>query len=747
MLRLTIVAIIATVTSYTLVHAQPIIVRSGEHPTFTRLVLQLPNGVSWTVENSVPEKRIVFENFASGFDTSRVFDVIPRRRLQDISSSNSALDLVMNCACEMNVFREAGNYLVIDLLDGPPLPVETDIATASPPSFSPGNFAFGELLWSTWDTAPDTDFSVPEGGTNVAEAPVEPSNNLVTTLNLELAESLGRAASRGILEINPDRIEQIVVETTPKPEPEVFDSSSVIVEAAVPLNNLRVSTSRDAPSGAIDPNVSLLGRNCPSADATDLPNWGQDRNFSESISKTRANLFNDLGRLDDAAAENLARTYLYFGFGAEAREALRLLASPSENSAYLIDISEIFENGYVRNPRVLHQFSDCDSDLAMWSMLAARQLDKGQLFNIGAALRGLARQPDHVRPYLATELSERLLQIGETEAASIALRNGGEAIADDNANGAMVAAKLTRATGDVTGSIALIEDLATSGGPTSPEALVELIHQSYSDEKPLAPDLTLLAEAYALETRDTQIHERMVGASILAQAMTNQFEKALTNLHEARLVVGEDDYSGLLMKVFSLVTKNADDISFLDYSFDHLQTDLALIQGDVKFEVSARAFSLGFPAYSLEVLTSDPSQQFSDRERLLAAEASFSLGLVDQAIEYLQGITGDQAYALRAKAEEMIGNQTIAHTLYRDTNDEQSALESSWLSDDWRELIPEEDPIFGELTELANTDAPATELTDSPLSQSQTLLEQTESAREAIERMLESISLSESSSS
>lgn len=748
MLRLIISAMITTFASYSLAQGQPIVVRSGEHPTFTRLVLQLPDGVSWSVENTVQRKRIVFENFVSGFDTSRVFDVIPRNRLSDISSSGSELDLVLNCACDMNVFREAGNYLVIDLLNGPPLPEETGSERASQPSFPPSNFAFGDLLWSLPNMAPDTALPAPEGDTNASEARIEPSSDLVNGLDLQLAESLGRAASRGILEIDPDRVASEVIETKPLPEPEVFDSSSTTFETETPLNNLRVSTSRDGPNEIrSDPNVSLLGKNCPSADVADLPSWGGSNDFSGSISAIRADLFNDLGRLDRFAAENLAKTYLYYGFGAEAREALRLLATPSENSDFLIDISEIFERGFVGNPRVLHQFADCDSDLAMWSMLAARQLDSGQLFNVDAALRGLARQPDHVRPYLAAELSDRLLQIGEIEAASIALRNGGKAIADDKANGAMVSAKLSRATGDVAGSTAQITDLAISGGPLSPEALVELIEQTYADGTPLAPDLSLLAEAYTLETRDTNIHKRMVGASILAQAMTNQFGKAFTELEKARLSAGEEDYSELLTKVFALAERNTDDVSFLDYAFVHLAADSALLQNDVKLDVSSRIFSLGFPAYSLQVLTSGASKQFSDQEKLLAAEASLSLGLVVEAIGYLQNVNGEPAYGLRARAEEMLGNRTVARSLYQEANDDQSALEAGWLSDDWQDLIREEDPVFGEIADLASRDIPAIELNDQSLSQSETILRQTETAREAIERMLENISLSEDSSS
>ena len=69
------------------VQAQTVVTRSGEHKGFTRLVMRLPNGADWSLTQSGYAATNNIDAPEVVFDTSRVFNLIPRTRLQHLGKT------------------------------------------------------------------------------------------------------------------------------------------------------------------------------------------------------------------------------------------------------------------------------------------------------------------------------------------------------------------------------------------------------------------------------------------------------------------------------------------------------------------------------------------------------------------------------------------------------------------------------------------------------------------------------------
>lgn len=121
-------AIAATLSAAgTTAQAETIVTRSGEHDGFSRLVMRLPDGVNWSLDQSGRAASIKIDSPSVVFDTSRVFNLIPRARLQGLSQAapGQPLQLQLGCECEIASYVQSDGYLVIDIrgrADGLPAP-------------------------------------------------------------------------------------------------------------------------------------------------------------------------------------------------------------------------------------------------------------------------------------------------------------------------------------------------------------------------------------------------------------------------------------------------------------------------------------------------------------------------------------------------------------------------------------------------------------------------------------------------
>lgn len=113
--------------------AQTIVTRSGEHKNFTRLVMRLPTGADWSLTQSGTVATINVDAPEAVFDTSRVFNLIPRTRLQSLvqNGPGQPLRLQLACNCDVTSYVQQNGYLVVDIRDGGKRSVTPQFSTAS----------------------------------------------------------------------------------------------------------------------------------------------------------------------------------------------------------------------------------------------------------------------------------------------------------------------------------------------------------------------------------------------------------------------------------------------------------------------------------------------------------------------------------------------------------------------------------------------------------------------------------------
>ncbi len=103
-------------------HAQTVVVRSGEHADFSRLVVAVTPG-DWVFGRVESGYELRLKVPGVEFDSSRIFDLIPRTRIADVSTPGPGrLRLKLGCNCSGDAFAMADGRIVIDISDTPPRP-------------------------------------------------------------------------------------------------------------------------------------------------------------------------------------------------------------------------------------------------------------------------------------------------------------------------------------------------------------------------------------------------------------------------------------------------------------------------------------------------------------------------------------------------------------------------------------------------------------------------------------------------
>ncbi|MFK7881561.1 hypothetical protein [Roseobacter sp.] len=732
--------------------ASPINVRSGDHDGFTRLVMQVPPSVRWEMSSVPGRQYITFLGHEDGFDISRVFDIIPRNQLTNIVQYPSRLELVLSCACDTKVFVESGNFLVVDVIDGPPLPEENRVSDPSFVSLEPSSeFDFGELLWSGTESPYPSNLErdvLQEDTTDLDSAQNELISDLEAAVVAEtrdrLLQGVAAAASRGLVEPSIVQLNLPVTEEEETPEAEIFDSSrQTLPDAQNELGNLRITNSRDIPIERDSLDLMSSGGVCPDSTAVQVTNWGDDRPFHEQVSSVRESLFSEVGRLNEIKALELARLYVFFGFGAEAKQVLRLSETLTKSNPELMDLASIVDFGFAKNPRSVHRYADCDSELSLWAIMAARTVSRDQVVNEDAALRTLIKLPLHLRDQIAPALSKRFTELGKTEAASIALRRVNLSKSEGANDANLARAKIEQRKGNIDAADKLLSDITQSNSKESPEALVAFVENRVNDLSPVPADISLLIESYAFEFEDSPIGTQLTRAHVLAAALSGQFAKAIKSLQNSVLYQDATISAELQSYIFSALAKDANDEDFLEVFFSHYPISDSDLTEQSVLSVAKRLNEMGFSSLAQKTLSVLPSDLRSKEHDILVAEISLDLEKPRDALQVLEDETGKAVDELRARSFLDLGQNGRAVELFQSSGAPETASRAAWLSDDWVDLTSQNSPVFGDIRSLAEEPVEDISTENGMIAATSSALEESAAAREIVAQLLEKVTVSQ----
>lgn len=228
------------------VAAEGIVVKSGSHDGFVRLVMEMPNGKKPVINHKT--RRLVEVRFPKEtlFNVDHVFDYISNERLDSISQDNGAITLSLNCDCELSSHIFNKSHFVIDIKD------DTHDASVS----SSKNFLKTKNLWK-FDTSKHHAINIfneseerPESkampaSTSTPTQHVCPSNSIVESIaNLPIHFSYGDLlVSRTNLseKVGNELSNQDVTEFTAK-----YLALGLFAEAESLMNSLNLEDTREA---------------------------------------------------------------------------------------------------------------------------------------------------------------------------------------------------------------------------------------------------------------------------------------------------------------------------------------------------------------------------------------------------------------------------------------------------------------------------------------------------------------------
>ncbi|MCB1364754.1 MAG: hypothetical protein KDK02_11570 [Rhodobacteraceae bacterium] len=658
--------------------AEPVVLRSGEHDGFSRLVLPIGEATAWSLKQSGRRATLTLNRPRIEFDTSRVFDRIPRKRLVALGQDGPAGALVLDlgCECEVSAFKQGESYLVIDISDGkagPAAPVPRFRALTG----SPYRFRF-----ETGSFAPTDAPKVGQATPSAATIPVATPDiaQFVNASERRLLEQIGRAAGQGLVDLRGARAPRAGIRGSPAGPTGTAEGAARGGQLPGPgAGNLAVKTALDRETTgpvAGSPDRSA-GPECVPDARLDIANWAEDAPFSGQIAGRRAQLYSHADRIEAANVLALARIYLYFGFGAEARQTLLLLPENAPNRPVLQALAAIMDDEFDRAAPLFAGQQECDGDAALWSSLAS-PVEAGRV-NTGAVLRAFARLPAHLRAHLGPGLADRLSAAGNWQAAQTILRSATRTAAGQTPEADLAQARIASARGDTQSAERGLADLAGTGAGQAPEALVELIAAYWTDRAEIAPDLPDLVAAYALEHRTAALGPALRRAHAIALALAGRFVAAFDSIAEIGRRDGEGAAGEATMPVLALLAERADDVTFLRYAMS--RTDLGTaMPGALGEHVARRLLDLGFPGAAQAYLGDPATGPVTPDRRRLRAEAALRQGLPHRAMVELLGLDGPEADRLRAAALAQTGDYHRAGRILLQTEDLDGAARGFWIA-------------------------------------------------------------------
>ena len=739
--------------------AQQINVRSGAHEGFARLVLDAPVGTTWELESEPDKAMLRLNGHSGGFDISEVFDRIDRSFISAVSADNNGIEVTFACRCRANVFSQGSRMIVLDVLASPepePLAQSQDLAlefvggralqyesnaSAPVPQTMPEN-----------DVAPDTVVSVaPQVGWRASiqtsvpdDTEMETSPDLLRNTQESLVREIGIAATRGILSPAVRKVDLKTASMTPQIDTRVFEPSPPILTrtptTAPTGSNIRITSSSDiAPDSGRRPNeTTALGIPCLDPARITVQDWGSDVGLAGQIATLRGRLFGEFDRLDRQVAVELVQTYLYYGFGAEARQVLLLDDDLAQSYPQLMSIADIMEYGYGSEASYLRHFMDCDSEVALWAILSAETLGPGDRINIKAALRAVSALPMHLRSFLAPGLSQRFLSYGEPEAAAAALRSLERAAKPLSPRAKLAKADLELAAGDVLQAQERLADVVNSNAEQSAEALIKFVDSRLDQDTEIEENIATLVEAYAMEMRDDPIGEELRRTHVLALGKSSQFDAAFDALSRVRARNADQPEDTLRSSILELLTRNADDIEFLDHAFTQMAITPDTLSQKTRLLLAERLLKLGFPGQAEIILDKGADNPRNSATALLSAEIALALSRPQDALTHLIGEKSDAADALRAEAEARAGDFAGANVIYNTLGDINNSRRTAWLSTDWSVLIEETSPVFGPVVQVARRALETPGERDGMLERAASAISESQGARLVIEDLLRS---------
>ena len=707
--------------------------RSGDHPTFARLVFAIAPGRDWDLARDGTGYALSIDG-ADGFDPSEVFDRITRSRIAGLrvasNNGSNGLTIDLACDCHADAFLWRPDRLVVDIVDGPapddsPFEPSQTTALAAPaadppsgqmmPSILPVVFGLQDPLRPIdgMPIGPTPRGAIADPTSDHQTAPHRP-DSFVAATEAALMSDLAAAVELGMIEMGSDRTAP-VSEGDPHSDPEHPDTtdnrpgSEPVPGHATQTGAVPGLASRTAVVEL--PSTGPLTGACPPGDAYDVPSWTDpSSDFSTQLGHLRAQLFSENGAPDGMALVSLSRLYVAHGLGREAAQLLTLVEDTTTPDIRALAVMTAVVEG---EPVPAAAITGCTGAAQLWSALATGGFAAMSSADKSAALAAFAVLPAPAKGRIGPALASILAAAGDTAGAGAVLTGTMRSPAADLVETAAAETELTLVADGPERASALADEIIGTEETLSPEAVVTAIDLALRTGRPVTVETISLAQALRFEHRGTEVAARLASAEIRAHLAANRFDVAFALLSEMQPTLGPERMESLFEEATLAISERGSQSDFLGFAFAPFAGPVAPAAVN---SVAARLLDLGFAERAADLLA----------EPVVGAALAQRVALRARAD---QAITEDAAEPELAQAE--------AHAASADPSVEPRAEPdpTAWQRGDWAELGGMDDPLLRRAAEAAQA-APFDLGTGAPLAARRAMLVEAEGTRALVNDLL-----------
>ena len=607
-------------------------VQSGEHDTFTRLVFGGVQEVAYETRRSDRTYTIDFSRGPIEARLGRIFDFIPRSRILDVASSDSAIVISLNCDCKIRSFTAQQDFLVIDVLEETLTKNALEGVRLKPFQFrTPSD---GADFRSLWPLSPTQD-------NIIAPATTRP----ISLAGHDILTGLSETLSKGNLTLHHE-------------------------EVSLPL-----STTSAIGISVNDPTVPA-----PTREPTCLPQslfaflHADSPRDQERLQRSLVEIFSPVSEAAQSDVIDAAQGFIRRGFGAEAIMIVQALAEENPESRALSSIARSIDQPFHGDPDPFGDQLACDTDAAFWHFVARRMdEDFSDDLDFTGIKRTFSQLPAELRRHLAPFLASRFIALGDEDSAQFITSAGG-----DSADPAVE----TRKDGER--RHAADREIAPGGRNREVAIAIRALRVAVDTDNALPSEQRDSVEALLHTGKGNADFNPLFRAYVRALIDVGDIAAAIDFLSReaASDFFAAREPASSILAVGNAVSTVPKDGDFLRLA-ERLMTSgiSAEVPRDVRGEFRSRLVDLGLPALAgpLNILPRDGSE---DHAVLLALEA-LDRGFPAEALARVRTGKSEQARSVRVRSLLALGEYRRAAEELLEAGDFEAAGEAFWLAEDW----------------------------------------------------------------
>lgn len=700
-------------------------IETGDHDEFTRMAVYLPAETEWDVVAT--DAGIQVQITGSKFSPiGSFFDIISRDRIAEaeVQQSATVLDVSIACQCSTRIEQWRPNWLLIDIVDqvvasSKPITDQLDLVPIGlePPSYEESE-RLSEAAPESAVKADVPSLSLPIVIERVEDVDAEtpalfpqqfnPTNGGVAIPEFERAirQSLSRALEQGLVQAVP----QVGLQLQ-----EINDLAGTIEASSGSLPGLSAQTSfEDARVLQVEsPPVNELA--CTSDRELDFSRWGDDRPFHEQIAENRQKIVGEFDLPNSDAVEDLARTYLYFGFGKEAKSALRIDGLNSSRRTMLITLAEILDDEPVSDVDFKRQVT-CETRSAMWALIATGgEIEGGSHGPIETMVLSFKGLPPGLQATLGPRFSAALRNVGGVEFAMSALSRSIDR-PENPTELTIETANIALDRGNLEAATATLSQLAERNQRMTPDAILNLLASQMSAGDEIDDDTLSLLETMRFEFKNEAISDQLDIMAIQAKIYKQAFQSAKVDLQKVEDALTATEVTKLLNALQEGVVEAASDEVFLGFAFDDASLSAPTA---IRYLFATRLKELGFYPRALELLPKDRDPVIEENYRLLRSEIEMAVAQQTATLEP----------AVNSSVPALV--ETSSEAYPRDPE-----LQQSWRSGEWPTLQQSQDTLLKDAATRRLASSPTNPVGRASIREATDLVDDTVALRATVAQLL-----------